>query len=67
MSLPEPQSTEPPAVEPLRVARSNAASAFERSYVQMVLARANGNITRAAALAEVSRQMIQKLMRKYGL
>jgi DNA-binding protein Fis len=54
-------------VEPLRVARRNAAAEFERSYVQMVLERANGNITRAAALAAVSRQMIQKLMRKYGL
>ena len=25
------------------------------------------NVTRAAAIAEVSRQMIQKLMRKHGL
>ncbi len=26
-----------------------------------------GNVTRAAAIAEVSRQMIQKLMRKHAL
>jgi transcriptional regulator with GAF, ATPase, and Fis domain len=54
-------------VVPLRVARRGAAAAFEREYVRMILDRSGGNITRAAALAEVSRQMIQKLMRKYGL
>jgi hypothetical protein len=32
-----------------------------------LLARTGGNVTRAAAIAEVSRQMIQKLMRKHGL
>lgn len=55
------------AVEPLRVARRGAAAAFERAYVKMVLEKSGGNITRAAAIADVSRQMIQKLMRKYGL
>jgi transcriptional regulator with GAF, ATPase, and Fis domain len=54
-------------VEPLRIARRDASAAFEREYVQRVLEKSGGNITRAAALAEVSRQMIQKLMRKYGL
>jgi DNA-binding NtrC family response regulator len=53
--------------EPLREARRKASEAFERSYVRSVLERAEGNITRAAAIAEVSRQMVQKLMRKYGL
>jgi transcriptional regulator with PAS, ATPase and Fis domain len=55
------------SVEPLRDARRRAAEAFERGYVREVLARTQGNITRAAAIAEVSRQMIQKLMRKYGI
>lgn len=54
-------------VEPLRIARRDASAAFEREYVQRVLEKSGGNITRAAAIAEVSRQMIQKLMRKYGL
>jgi transcriptional regulator with PAS, ATPase and Fis domain len=53
--------------EPLRDARRRAAEAFERSYLRSILARTDGNITRAAAIAEVSRQMVQKLMRKYGL
>jgi DNA-binding NtrC family response regulator len=52
---------------PLRVARREASDAFERQYVETVLARTSGNVTRAAALAEVSRQMIQKLLRKHGI
>lgn len=54
-------------LEPLRIARRDAAAAFEREYVRTALAHTGGNITRAAELAQVSRQMIQKLMRKYGL
>jgi transcriptional regulator with GAF, ATPase, and Fis domain len=80
LNLPEPAtapSTQsltspyaPPTVqlhEPLREARRKASEAFERNYVRSVLERTEGNITRAAAIAEVSRQMVQKLIRKYGL
>lgn len=52
---------------PLRFARREAADAFERAYLKRVLQRAEGNVTRAAAIAEVSRQMIQKLMSKHGI
>jgi transcriptional regulator with PAS, ATPase and Fis domain len=48
-------------------ARREAGDAFERAYLQAVLARTGGNVTRAAAIAEVSRQMLQKLMRKHGV
>ena len=51
----------------LREARRAAAAAFEREYVTLLLMESGGNITRAAAMAGVSRQMIQKLARKYGL
>lgn len=51
----------------LREARRAAAAAFEREYVTLLLTDSGGNITRAAAMAGVSRQMIQKLARKYGL
>ncbi len=54
-------------VVPLRVARRQAGDDFEREYLEQVLGRSEGNVTRAAALAEVSRQMMQKLMRKHGL
>jgi DNA-binding NtrC family response regulator len=52
---------------PLRVARRDASDEFERRYLRALLTRTKGNVTRAAAIAEVSRQMIQKLMRKEGL
>jgi two-component system, NtrC family, response regulator GlrR len=54
-------------LSPLRVARRDASDDFERRYLKALLARTSGNVTRAAAIAEVSRQMIQKLMRKQGL
>jgi two-component system response regulator GlrR len=63
-STPEAKSRPP---EPLRIARRNAAEAFERDYLRAVLAHTGGNVTRAAAVAEVSRQMIQKLQRKHDL
>ena len=56
-----------PAVVPLRTARRDAAEAFEREYVKALLARADGNITRAAGMAEVSRQIIHGLVSKHGL
>jgi transcriptional regulator with GAF, ATPase, and Fis domain len=61
--------TQPASLElgPLRVARRDASDEFERRYLRALLARTAGNVTRAAAIAEVSRQMIQKLMRKQGL
>jgi DNA-binding NtrC family response regulator len=54
-------------IEPLRTARRNATTAFERKYLEAVLSRSQGSIARAAALSKVSRQMLQKLMRKHGL
>jgi len=56
-----------PDIEPLRAARRNATTAFEVKYLEAVLSRAQGSIARAAALSRVSRQMLQKLMRKHGV
>ncbi|MBK7585288.1 MAG: sigma 54-dependent Fis family transcriptional regulator [Myxococcales bacterium] len=55
------------SVVPLRVARREAGDDFELAYLEFVLQRSGGNVTRAAALSEVSRQMMQKLMRKHGM
>jgi two-component system response regulator GlrR len=52
---------------PLRVARRDAADLFEKAYVLAALAKADGNITRAAAIAEVSRQVIHRIIVKHGL
>jgi transcriptional regulator with GAF, ATPase, and Fis domain len=57
----------PAKLEPLRIARREAADEFERNYLERALANTDGNVTRAAAIAEISRQMIQKLMRKHAL
>ncbi len=64
---PNAPGNEASSLEPLRIARRDAAETFEREYLRAVLERSGGNVTRAAAIAEVSRQMIQKLMRKYEL
>jgi DNA-binding NtrC family response regulator len=60
-----PPPLEPTVLEPLRIARRVASDRFEQAYVDAVLARTQGNVTRAAAIAEVSRQMMQKLLRKH--
>jgi DNA-binding NtrC family response regulator len=52
---------------PLRLARRQASDRFELEYLHAVLAKAAGNVTHAAGMAEISRQMMQKLMRKHGI
>jgi transcriptional regulator with GAF, ATPase, and Fis domain len=52
---------------PLRVARRDASDAFERAYLETLRARTGADMKSATAMAEVSRQMIQKLMKKHGL
>ena len=64
---PERMQSARAAALPLRVARRDAAESFERAYITDILARAEGNPVRAAGLAEVSRQMVQKMMRKHGI
>jgi two-component system NtrC family response regulator len=54
-------------IRSLPAARRAAADAFERRYLEIVLARSDGNITRAAVLAGVSRQAITDLLSKHGL
>jgi transcriptional regulator with GAF, ATPase, and Fis domain len=66
-AMPVVTSVTPKALVPLRIARREAADEFERLYLRDLLARSDGNVTRGAAIAEVSRQMIQKLMRKHDL
>ena len=58
---------EPANLQALPVARREASEAFERSYLAALLQRTDGNVMRAAAVAEVSRQMVQKLLRKYNM
>jgi DNA-binding NtrC family response regulator len=51
----------------LRLARRQAVDRFEVAYVQAILRKSQGNVTKAAAIAEVSRQVIHKLIAKHQL
>ncbi len=53
--------------KPLQVARREASEDFERRYLKDVLSRTDGNVSAAAAMAGVSRQMIHRLMQKHGI
>ncbi len=45
----------------------DAKQAFAREYLKSVLARNGGNVTRAAAEAQIVRSSFHKMMRKHGL
>ncbi|HMA93830.1 MAG TPA: sigma 54-interacting transcriptional regulator [Polyangiaceae bacterium] len=65
--------TQPPALPtagtlpPLRVARRDASDNFERAYITTLMQKTGGNKRSASAMADVSRQMLEKLMAKHGL
>jgi DNA-binding NtrC family response regulator len=54
-------------IRPLTEARRRAVEEFERRYVEQILAETQGNVTRAAELAQVTRRCLQLLGAKYGL
>jgi DNA-binding NtrC family response regulator len=56
-----------PALLPLPEARRIAGDEFERDYLERALALAGGSVSRAAELADVSRQMMTRLVAKHGL
>ncbi len=66
-----PQSGEPHYIDPqgggLREARSRAVAAVERSYVETLLRKHGGNITRAAREARQDRRAFGRLAKRYHL
>ena len=46
---------------------SQAREAFERTYLKALLEVNDGNVTRSAAMADLSRRYLQELMKKYEL
>jgi DNA-binding NtrC family response regulator len=52
---------------PLPEARRQAIDVFERRYLERVLARAGGSISRAAELAGVQRSLLTRLVAKHGM
>jgi transcriptional regulator with PAS, ATPase and Fis domain len=57
-----------PAAPPeYEAARRLALDDFEREYCRAILAHAGGNVSKAAAAAGLSRQMLHRLLRKHDL
>ena len=52
---------------PLKDARAAWTEQFETRYVEALLARVGGNVTRAAQLAGINRRSLQRLMASLGL
>jgi DNA-binding NtrC family response regulator len=50
-----------------RLARARALEQFDRAYLAQLLARAGGNVTKAAALAGKERRALGKLLKHYGI
>jgi transcriptional regulator of acetoin/glycerol metabolism len=57
----------PAAPAAYEAARRQALDDFERDYCRSIRAHAGGNVSRAAATAGLSRQMLHRLLRKHDL
>ncbi|RMH38021.1 MAG: FHA domain-containing protein [Deltaproteobacteria bacterium] len=69
---PDPVPTDPahdPAIldRPFKDAKSELIERFERAYLEHLLAKHRGNISRAAADAGIDRNYIHRLVKKYGM
>jgi len=53
--------------EALLVGSKRVAEAYEKAYVEAALKETGGNVTRAAALAQVNRKFFQRVMKLWGL
>ncbi|OWQ45453.1 hypothetical protein CDL60_19585 [Roseateles noduli] len=53
--------------ESFRAAKSRIVDAFERNYIERLLAVCHGNITQAARLAKKNRRALFELIRKHGI
>jgi DNA-binding NtrC family response regulator len=56
-----------PLDRPLKDARQAWTMSFESVYVRHVLRRAQGNVTRAAEFAGVSRRFLQRMLARLGI
>lgn len=64
---PAPQESQAPGLSLFRDAKQTAIADFERVYLMRLLARADGNLSRAAAFAGLERHNLRALLRKHGL
>ena len=65
------QSAPPPGldsgIKPLRLARREAVREFERQYLARLVKETGGEIRRSTGIAGVTRQLLQRLLRKHGM
>ena len=66
-ALQQSRAADPKQDSSKRRARQHAQDAFEHAYVKDALDRAGGSVTEAARLAGVSRQFLQRLVKKHAL
>jgi DNA-binding NtrC family response regulator len=52
---------------PFKDAKNDLIREFETDYIEKILARNDGNISRAAREAGIERAYLQRLIRKYGI
>ncbi len=64
---PQPATGPSPALPNYREAKALALTAFERGYLKHALQLAQGNVSRAAALAGKERRAFGKLLKKHGI
>jgi transcriptional regulator with PAS, ATPase and Fis domain len=67
MSVPPSLEALVPTDAPLKEARELWTARFESLYVSAVLKKTHGNVTKAAAIAGVTRRSLQRLMAQHGL
>jgi DNA-binding NtrC family response regulator len=65
--LPPAANSGMPAGDSFREARASALAAFERRYVEEMLRRAAGNVTRAAHLAGKDRRVFGRLIKRHRI
>ncbi|HMR08651.1 MAG TPA: AAA family ATPase, partial [Polyangiaceae bacterium] len=61
------QGTDDTRIEPYKLARAEAVSAFEREYLSRLIAECEGNASAAARRAEMDRAYLLSLLRRHGL
>ena len=54
-------------VEPFKKAKTRVVGHFEREYLEKLLDYCEGNVTQAAAVADMDRSSLQRLFRKHGV
>jgi two-component system response regulator GlrR len=66
LQLPDTQAG-PDAEESFQAAKNRMVDAFERGYIERLLAASGGNITQAAEVAQKNRRALFELIRKHGI